>query len=75
MALISNRLQPFLFPIETYGVKVYTIADCYPDPFGVAITKRFELVSHIASGSSESALGAPIILIDSDFIRANHIPS
>ena len=47
LTILLKSLQPLLFPIETDGVKVYTIADCYPDPFGVAITKRFELIPQI----------------------------
>ena len=59
--MIGNpkSLAALLFPIETDGVRVYTIADCYPDPFGVAITKRFEPYSHVASGGLRAVTRSP----------------
>ena len=53
-----------LFPIETNGEKVYT-----------KIVKRFEVDSHIASGSSKPITWGSHKSIDSDKIEANHIPS
>ena len=33
MGLSGISLTALLFQIENNGVKVYTIGDCYPDPF------------------------------------------